>query len=62
MVCFFIYSAVRGEPLPDLLLRFQKKPYHALREGEKEKARERRLADKRRRAQTKRDRRPDPGD
>src|ERR1700704_688575 len=42
MVCFFVYSAMRGEPLPDLLLRFQKKPYHALRDGEKEKARERR--------------------
>jgi cellulose synthase/poly-beta-1,6-N-acetylglucosamine synthase-like glycosyltransferase/spore germination protein YaaH/peptidoglycan/xylan/chitin deacetylase (PgdA/CDA1 family) len=42
VVCFFVYSAMRGEPLPDLLLPLQKKPYHALREGEKQRARERR--------------------
>jgi peptidoglycan-N-acetylglucosamine deacetylase len=42
VVCFFVYSAVRGEPLPDLLLPIQKHPYHALKEKEKERARERR--------------------
>jgi len=44
LVCFFVYSALRSEPLPDLLLPVQKHPYHALKETEKEKARERRLA------------------
>src|SRR5882672_7419143 len=44
LVCFFVYNALRSEPLPDLLLPFQKHPYHALKENEKEKARERRLA------------------
>ena len=42
VVCFFVYSALRGEPLPDLLLPTQKKPYHALKENEKERAKERR--------------------
>ncbi len=39
---FFIYSALRSEPLPDLSWLTQKKPYHALKEDEKTKAREKR--------------------
>src|SRR5258708_1365394 len=42
VVVVFIFAAVRSEPLPKLLLQFQKHPYHALKETEKEKARERR--------------------
>ena len=42
LVIFFIYNALRGEPLPELLLPTQKKPYRALKENEKAKARERR--------------------
>jgi len=42
LVVFFIYSALRSEPLPDLSLSAEKRPYHALREKEKEKAREKR--------------------
>src|SRR5947208_7183257 len=42
LVAFFIYTALRSEPLPDLSLRTEKRPYHALKENEKEKARERR--------------------
>jgi len=42
LVAFFIYSALRSEPLPDLSWLSEKKPYHALRENEKEKAREKR--------------------
>ena len=42
LVIFFIYTALRSEPLPDLSLRTEKRPYHALKEKEKEKARERR--------------------
>jgi len=48
VVVVFIYTAIR-EPLPKLLLPFEKRPYHALKEPfrtlratEKEKARERR--------------------
>jgi cellulose synthase/poly-beta-1,6-N-acetylglucosamine synthase-like glycosyltransferase/peptidoglycan/xylan/chitin deacetylase (PgdA/CDA1 family)/spore germination protein YaaH len=45
LVIFFIYTALRSERLPDLLLPIQKRPYHALTEKEKEKAKEhRRLA------------------
>ena len=45
LVIFFIYTALRSERLPDLLLPIQKRPYHALKEKEKEKAKEhRRLA------------------
>jgi peptidoglycan-N-acetylglucosamine deacetylase len=50
VVIVFLYTAVR-EPLPKLLLPFEKHPYHALKEPfkglketEREKARERRLA------------------
>ncbi len=42
LVIFFLYSALRSEPLPDLSLGAEKRPYHALKEGEKEKAREKR--------------------
>ncbi|MCU1296216.1 MAG: polysaccharide deacetylase, partial [Acidobacteriaceae bacterium] len=38
LVIFFVYTALHNEPLPELLLQFQKRPYHALREAEKEKA------------------------
>jgi cellulose synthase/poly-beta-1,6-N-acetylglucosamine synthase-like glycosyltransferase/spore germination protein YaaH/peptidoglycan/xylan/chitin deacetylase (PgdA/CDA1 family) len=42
VVIFFIYSALRSEPLPDLSWLTEKKPYHALKENEKTKAREKR--------------------
>ena len=42
LVIFFIYSALRSEPLPDLSWLTEKKPYHALKEDEKAKAREKR--------------------
>jgi len=42
LVIFFIYNALRGEQLPGLIWQAQKKPYHALKENEKEKAKERR--------------------
>ena len=42
LVIFFIYSAVRSEPLPDLSWLTENKPYHALKENEKAKAREKR--------------------
>jgi cellulose synthase/poly-beta-1,6-N-acetylglucosamine synthase-like glycosyltransferase/peptidoglycan/xylan/chitin deacetylase (PgdA/CDA1 family)/spore germination protein YaaH len=42
LVIFFIYSALRSEPLPDLSWLIEKKPYHALKEKEKVKAREKR--------------------
>lgn len=42
LVVFFVYSALRGEPLPGLLLPTEKKPYHSLKENEREKAKERR--------------------
>jgi hypothetical protein len=42
LVAFFIYTVLRSEPLPDLSLRAEKRPYHALKENEKEKAREKR--------------------
>src|SRR5258708_27334513 len=38
----FIYTAVRSEPLPKLLLQYQKHPYHALKETEKANATQRR--------------------
>src|SRR5207245_3910113 len=45
LVIFFIYTAMRSERMPELLLPIQKRPYHALKEKEKEKAKEhRRLA------------------
>ena len=42
LVIFFIYSALRSEPLPDLSWLTEKRPYHALKENEKTKAREKR--------------------
>jgi hypothetical protein len=42
LVIFFVYNALHGEQLPELIWQNQKKPYHALKENEKEKARERR--------------------
>jgi cellulose synthase/poly-beta-1,6-N-acetylglucosamine synthase-like glycosyltransferase/spore germination protein YaaH/peptidoglycan/xylan/chitin deacetylase (PgdA/CDA1 family) len=52
LVIFFIYSALRGEPLPQLLLPLEKKPYRALKETEKQRAKDkRRLAAKRVRSQ-----------
>ena len=42
VIVVFIYSALRSEPLPKLLLQFQKHPFHALKENEREKAKERR--------------------
>ena len=42
LVIFFVYSAMHGVPLPELLLQSQKHPYRALKEKEKEKAKERR--------------------
>ncbi len=42
LVIFFIYSALRSEPLPDLSWLIEKKPYHALKEDEKAKAKEKR--------------------
>ena len=42
LVIFFVYSALRSEPLPDLSWLSEKRPYHALRENEKAKAREKR--------------------
>jgi cellulose synthase/poly-beta-1,6-N-acetylglucosamine synthase-like glycosyltransferase/peptidoglycan/xylan/chitin deacetylase (PgdA/CDA1 family)/spore germination protein YaaH len=41
-VIFFIYSALRSEPLPGISWLTEKKPYHALKENEKTKAREKR--------------------
>ncbi len=42
VIVVFLYTAVRSEPLPKLLLQYQKHPYHALKETEKEKAIEKR--------------------
>jgi peptidoglycan-N-acetylglucosamine deacetylase len=42
LVIFFIYSALRSQPLPDLSWLIEKRPYHALKENEKAKAREKR--------------------
>jgi cellulose synthase/poly-beta-1,6-N-acetylglucosamine synthase-like glycosyltransferase/spore germination protein YaaH/peptidoglycan/xylan/chitin deacetylase (PgdA/CDA1 family) len=41
LLIFFVYSALRDEPLPELLFFPQKRPLKALKETEKEKARER---------------------
>src|SRR6202451_1436240 len=42
LVIFFIYNALHGEALPKLLWKTEAKPYHALREAENKKAKERR--------------------
>src|SRR5579872_7624437 len=41
LVIFFVYNALRSQPLPELKWPTQTRPYHALKEKEKEKARER---------------------
>ena len=41
LVIFFVYNALRSQPLPELKWPIQTRPYHALKEKEKEKARER---------------------
>ena len=41
LVIFFVYTALSGEPLPELLLSPQKRAFKALKESEKEKSRER---------------------
>src|SRR5712692_6705437 len=48
LIIFFVYTALRGEPLPELLLPTLKRPYHALKANEKEKAKERRRLSARR--------------
>ncbi len=42
LLIFFAYTVLRDEPLPELLLPLQKRSFHALKEREKEKAKERR--------------------
>jgi peptidoglycan-N-acetylglucosamine deacetylase len=42
LVVFFIYNALQGEQLPELIWQTLKKPYHSLKENEKAKAKERR--------------------
>jgi cellulose synthase/poly-beta-1,6-N-acetylglucosamine synthase-like glycosyltransferase/peptidoglycan/xylan/chitin deacetylase (PgdA/CDA1 family)/spore germination protein YaaH len=42
VIVVFVDTAIRSEPLPKLLLQYQKHPYHALKETEKEKATEKR--------------------
>src|SRR5581483_2190421 len=47
LVVFSVYAALRSEPLPEVLWPTLKRPYHALKEKEKERAKEkRRLAAK----------------
>jgi peptidoglycan-N-acetylglucosamine deacetylase len=41
LIIFFVYNALRDEPLPELLFSPQKRAFKALRESEKDKARER---------------------
>ena len=41
LLLFFVYTALRDEPLPELFFFPQKRPLRALKETEKEKARER---------------------
>ncbi len=42
LIIFFVYGALRDERLPDLLLPSQKRAFHALKENEREKAKEHR--------------------
>ncbi len=42
IVIFFIFAALRSQPLPELKWAPQTKPYHALKEKEREKAKEKR--------------------
>ncbi len=41
LVIFFVYTALRDEPLPELLFSPQKRSFKALKESDKEKARDR---------------------
>src|SRR5580704_3746341 len=41
LILFFVYTALRDEPLPELLFSPQKRAFKALKESEKEKARDR---------------------
>src|ERR1700688_2817193 len=41
LIIFFVYTALRDEPLPELLFSPQKRAFKALKESEKEKARDR---------------------
>ena len=41
LIIFFVYTALRDEPLPELLFSPQKRQFKALKESEKEKAKER---------------------
>ncbi|HKH99550.1 MAG TPA: glycosyltransferase [Candidatus Sulfotelmatobacter sp.] len=41
LIIFFVYSALRNEPLPELLFSPQKRAFKALKENEKDKARDR---------------------
>jgi len=41
LIIFFVYTALRDEPLPELLFSPQKRAFKGLKESEKEKARER---------------------
>src|SRR5580692_5857096 len=41
LIIFFVFSALRDEPLPELLFSPQKRAFKALKESEKEKARDR---------------------
>ena len=42
LIVFFVYTALRSEPLPELLWPSQKRSVHALKEKEKQKSKERR--------------------
>src|SRR5947209_10577888 len=42
LIIYFVYTALRSEPLPELLLPAMKRPFHSLKETEKEKAKEKR--------------------
>ena len=41
LVIFFVYTALRDEPLPELLFSPQKRAFKAFKESERDKARER---------------------
>ena len=41
LIIFFVYTALRDEPLPGLLFYPQRRNFKALRESEREKARDR---------------------
>ena len=41
LIIFFVYTALRDEPLPELLFSPQKRAFKALKENEKDRAKER---------------------